>query len=158
MLPTVHKTAAGLATATIATFWLSTVVSELFLGHSEIATVKTFILYGFLILIPSMAVAGGTGFRLAKGRRAGIPGTKSKRMPIIAANGILILIPSAFYLAVKAQAGEFDTAFYTVQAVELLAGATNLFLLGLNIRDGRRMTAGKRRRAARTRKGTKTPG
>jgi hypothetical protein len=148
MLPTAHKAAAGLATATIATFWLSTVISELFLDHGTIAAVKTLILYGFAILIPAMAVAGGTGFKLAKGRTKGIPGTKSKRMPFVAANGLLILIPSAVFLAGKAQAGEFDAAFYVVQGVELLAGATNLALLGLNIRDGRRMTAGKRRRAA----------
>jgi hypothetical protein len=44
-------------------------------------------------------------------------------MPIIAANGILILIPSALYLASKGRAGEFDSAFYAVQTLELAAGA-----------------------------------
>lgn len=156
MLSTVHKIAAGLATATIATFWLSTAISEVFLDHSAIVVVKTLVLYGLLILIPSMAVAGGTGFRLAKGRRGGVLGAKSKRMPIIAANGVLILIPSALFLAASAQAGKFDTVFYIVQGLELLAGATNLVLLGLNIRDGRRMTAGKRRRAAMSGESSKT--
>jgi hypothetical protein len=33
-----------------------------------------------------------------------------------------------------------------VQGIELVAGAVNMVLLGLNIRDGRRMTAGRRRR------------
>ncbi len=71
---------------------------------------------------------------------------KKKRMPFIAANGILILIPSALYLSFKAHAGAFDTGFYAVQALELIAGAVNIVLLGLNMRDGFRLT-GKLRRS-----------
>jgi len=76
----------------------------------------------FSVADPALAAAGGSGFILAKGRRTGLIGTKIKRMPIIAANGILVLIPSALYLASKAKAGELDTAFYAVQALELAAG------------------------------------
>ena len=148
MIAKVHKIAGAIATLTIATFWLSTAAAELALGTGAVITVKTLIPYGFLILIPAMATAGGTGFKLAKGRTAGLIGAKRKRMPIIAANGVLVLIPSALFLAAKAQAGAFDTSFYAVQGLELLAGATNLFLLGLNIRDGRKMTAGRRLRRA----------
>ena len=61
-------------------------------------------------------------------------------MPVIALNGILILVPSAFFLAARAGAGQFDTAFYAVQAVELLAGAVNIALMSLNMRDGFAMT------------------
>ena len=60
-------------------------------------------------------------------------------MPFIAGNGILILIPAALFLASKAKAAEFDTTFYAVQALELFAGATNVVLLGLNMRDGFKM-------------------
>lgn len=67
-------------------------------------------------------------------------------MPIIAANGILILIPSALFLASKATSGEFDTSFYAVQLIELVAGAVNLTLLSLNMRDGLQLTRGRRRR------------
>ena len=70
-------------------------------------------------------------------------------MPFIAANGILVLIPSALFLAFKAKAAEFDATFYAVQALELVAGATNITLLGLNMRDGLRMT-GRLRRQTRT--------
>lgn len=144
---TIHKTSAGLATLTIASFWLSTLVCELLLGPGAVVTVKTLIPYGFLVLIPAMAVAGATGFRLAKGRRAGVIGAKRKRMPFIAANGLLILIPAALFLSSRAQAGQFDTGFYVVQGVELIAGAMNLTLLALNISDGRKITAGRRARA-----------
>jgi len=40
----------------------------------------------------------------------------------------------------RAAAGTFDATFYLVQGLELLAGATNLGLMGLNIRDGLRMS------------------
>ncbi|MDF1486565.1 hypothetical protein PY257_15490, partial [Ramlibacter sp. H39-3-26] len=56
-----------------------------------------------------------------------------------------ILIPSALYLASKARAGEFDSVFYAVQALELVAGAVNITLLGLNMRDGLRMKGRLRR-------------
>lgn len=39
-----------------------------------------------------------------------------------------------------AYAGVFDTKFYLVQAAELLAGAINLTLMGLNMRDGLRLS------------------
>ena len=71
-----------------------------------------------------------------------------KRMRTIAANGILILIPSALFLAAKARAAEFDNAFSLVQALELIAGATNIALLALNMRDGLRIKGRFRRRPA----------
>ena len=69
-------------------------------------------------------------------------------MPFIAANGILILMPSALFLAHKARAAEFDNAFLAVQTLELVAGAINIALLALNFRDGVRLTGRLRRRSA----------
>lgn len=147
MLSQVHKLSGILALMTIGTFWVSTAVSELFLDRTVIIAVKSFVPWGFLILIPMIATAGATGVRLARGRSAGVLGAKRRRMPLVAANGLLVLIPAALFLASKAQAGVFDAAFYAAQALELVAGAANILLLTLNIRDGRRMTAGRRRRA-----------
>lgn len=62
---------------------------------------------------------------------------KEKRMPFIAANGLIVLLLATFYLQGKAAYGEFDMMFYAGQVLELVAGATNLTLMGLNIRDGR---------------------
>jgi ferredoxin-NADP reductase len=136
----IHPIAGAVAFFTIAVFWTSTAFSELFGSKEMIAAVKSAIPWGFLVLIPAIAASGGTGFALAKGGRVGLVGTKMKRMPFIAANGLLVLIPCAFYLASKASSGAFDAGFYVVQALELTAGATNLTLLGLNMRDGLRMT------------------
>ena len=153
MKRTLHPIAGGIAILVIATFWLSTVISELSGSERFIILVKTLIPWGFILLIPALAVAGGTGFAVADRRPSGGSGglalQKRRRMPVIAANGLLILIPSALFLAARAQAGHFDAAFYAVQAVELAAGAVNLWLLVKNAVDGRKMTAG-RRRASRT--------
>ncbi|HXX85705.1 MAG TPA: hypothetical protein VEN29_17220 [Casimicrobiaceae bacterium] len=147
MTKIVHPLAGALAILTIAAFWLSTAFSELFGSQAMVTSVKTAIPWGFLLLVPALAAAGGFGFALARERRgAALIASKMKRMRIIAANGILILIPSALFLASKATAGEFDGAFYAVQALELVAGATNLALLGLNMRDGLKLTGRLRRR------------
>ena len=145
----IHPIAGVIAFLTIATFWFSTALTELFGSPSAIVAVKSAIPWGFLLLVPALAAAGGTGFALAKGRDAGaLIAAKKKRMPVIAANGLLILIPAAFFLAGKAKAGAFDAAFYAVQALELVAGAINLTLLGLNMRDGLRMKGRLRPRSA----------
>jgi hypothetical protein len=144
----IHPIAGALAILTIATFWLSTAFAELFGSEEVVVAVKTAIPWGFLLLIPALASAAGSGFALAKGRRAGLVGVKIKRMPWIAANGILVLIPSALFLASKAKAAEFDSAFYAVQALELAAGATNIALLSLNLRDGLKMKGRFRHRPA----------
>ena len=140
----IHPIAGTVAFVTIATFWLSTVLVELLGGPGAVTTLKTAIPWGFLLLIPAIAATGGSGLNLSKGRRRGVIGAKLKRMPIIAANGLAVLIPSAFFLASKARAGQFDAAFYAVQALELVAGATNLTLLGLSMRDGLALTAWRR--------------
>ena len=148
MTKIIHPMAGILALLTIATFWLSTAVAELFGSQAAVIAVKTAIPWGFLLLIPALTAAGGSGFVLSKGWRVGLFGTKLKRMRIIAANGILVLIPSALFLASKARAAEFDTSFYAVQALELAAGAVNITLLGLNLRDGLTMKGWLRRQPA----------
>jgi hypothetical protein len=144
----IHPVAGTVAILTIATFWLSTALTEVFGTPAAIVAVKTAIPWGFLLLVPALAAAGGSGLVLAKGRRGGLVGTKLRRMPLIAANGVLVLIPAALFLAMKARAGAFDGWFYGVQALELVAGAANITLLGLNMRDGLTM-AGRLRPARR---------
>ena len=136
MTKRIHALAGALAMLTIATFWLSTALSELFGSQATVIAVKTSIPWGCLLLVPALAATGATGFALAKGRRTGLIGAKLKRMPFIAANGLLVLIPAALFLAAKARADQFDGGFYLVQAVELIAGAVNLTLLCRNLRDG----------------------
>ena len=136
-----HFTAGLLATLTIATFFLSTVIVELFGSLEAVATVKALIVMpGLFILVPAIAATGGSGFFLSKSHQGRLVETKKKRMPIIAANGLLVLVPCAIFLDRWAAAGTFDDTFYLVQGLELLAGAANLTLMGMNMRDGLKMS------------------
>ena len=136
----VHAIAGGIGFVMILSFWTSTAFSELFASHETIADVKALILKGMFILIPAMGIAGGSGMAMGRRRKDAPARAKKKRMPVIAMNGLLILLPAAWFLSSKASAGEFDNTFYAVQVVELIAGAANLTLMGLNMRDGFRMT------------------
>jgi len=136
MKPKIHAAAGTLALVTIATFWSSTILTELLGSHAQIAMLKTGILWGMLVLIPAMATAGATGAALGKKWRLPQVAAKSGRMKVIAANGLLILLPSAVFLAWRANSGQFDAVFYAVQLVELIAGATNITLLIRNLKAG----------------------
>lgn len=136
----VHRAAALAAYVTILLFWISTAVSELSGSVAAVVLVKRTIPWGFLVLVPALAVAGATGFWMTRRSRSPRVRAKRRRMPFIAANGLLVLLPAAIYLGHLASQGSFGTAFYAVQAVELVAGAVNVTLMSLSIRDGLRLT------------------
>ena len=136
----IHRITSILATLCITTFFTSTLIVELFGSPETIALVKNLIVMpGIFILVPAMAITGATGFTLAKERKGRIVEAKKKRMPIIALIGIFILMPAAIYLSHWASADIFDTQFYIVQAIELIAGATNLTLMIKSIKDGKKL-------------------
>ncbi len=132
----IHAAAGAIALLTVSAFWLSTAMVEMFRDAAAITTVKSGVLAGMAVLIPAMIVAGASGFSLGKGWKSPVVARKKQRMRIIAANGLLVLVPSAFLLSNLADAGRFDSLFKIVQAVELVAGALNITLLSLNMRDG----------------------
>ncbi|SON51827.1 hypothetical protein [Vibrio tapetis] len=138
-IASIHRVAGMMAFFMIFSFFASTLTVELFGDHHTILAVKTSILYAMGLLVLMMAVTGITGAKLAPNARGGVIGKKKKRMPFIAMNGLLILVPSAIYLQSLASQGQFGALFYSVQALELLAGGTNLILMGLNIKDGIKM-------------------
>lgn len=136
----VHRIGGFVAPLCIALFWTSTVLVELFGSHAAVAQLKSLIVTpGLWILVPAIAMAGGSGMFMGKSRHGRLVDTKKRRMPFIAANGLLVLVPCAIFLNRWAAAGSFDTTFYVVQAIELLAGPINLVLMALNVRDGLRM-------------------
>jgi len=137
--PKLHGFFGALALLCILTFWTATVVSELFLGQASVVAVKNAVLIGMWVLIPAMAATGGSGFSLARTRRGRLVEVKGRRMKAAAANGLLLLLPSAWLLASMANAGRFDGVFYALQGLELVAGAVNITLLALNMRDGLRL-------------------
>lgn len=141
MMFMLHRLAAFIAILCIATFFTATVFVELFGTTESIAILKSLIVWlGLFILVPSIAITGASGFTLAKTRSGKLVQQKKKRMRFIGANGILVLLPCAVFLDRWASAGAFDTTFYVVQGIELFAGAVNLILMGMNMRDGLRMS------------------
>lgn len=135
----IHAGAGATAMFIIASFWGATLIAELFLDHAAVAAVKQAIVYGLLLLVPCLAVTGGSGFVLGKRRPTVLVGQKRRRMKFIAANGLLVLVPAALFLNGKAVAAEFDGLFYLVQGVELMFGMVQFALMGLNFRDGLRL-------------------
>ena len=136
----IHLIAGILSPLLIATFFTSTVLVEVLGSHTAVSQLKSLIVSpGLWVLLPCLAATGGSGMFLGKSRNGRLVANKKKRMPFIAANGLLVLVPCAIVLNHWASAGIFDTRFYVVQALELLAGATNVTLLALNVRDGLRL-------------------
>lgn len=135
----IHPIVACAAMGFIACFWLSSVLSEVLGTHDTVLMVKQSILYTFCLFIPCMILTGISGNKLAGKGKHPLIMAKRRRMPIIALNGVFILIPCAVFLFVKAREGEFDKWFYTVQIIELIAGAFNFSLMVRNARDARQL-------------------
>jgi hypothetical protein len=146
----IHAGAGTVAMILIAGFLSATLISELLLDESAILLVKKAILAVLCLLIPALAITGGSGFSLAGGRHSPAIDKKRKRMKIIAANGLLILLPLAALLYLRAAAGLFDALFHAMQTLEVLAGSVQLVLLARNFRDGRKITRVKRLTAGKT--------
>lgn len=142
MKPIFHAIAGSTAMLIITCFWMSTLISELFMDHAAVAAVKHAIVYSLFLLVPFMAATGGSGIALSKTRSGSLLGRKKRRMAVIGANGLLLMVPAAIFLNSKAAAGEFDAMFYAVQIIELVVGAIQLTLMSMNFRDGLRL-AGK---------------
>lgn len=155
-----HAATSTLGLLIITLFFVSSLAAEIAGDRAMILRVKTGIAYALFLLVPAMAAAGASGSRLAGTSRAPVILRKMRRMRLVALNAALILVPCAVALYWMASHGRFGRGFAVVQGIELLAGAANIVLLGLNLRDGLGMRAarsrGGRDRAARTSTGTVT--
>ncbi|MHA1522772.1 MAG: hypothetical protein ACTSY1_00040 [Alphaproteobacteria bacterium] len=139
MKPKIHAIAGAIALLTVSAFWISTLGSEIFGSHDQVAFVKNAILLGMVVLIPALAIAGASGFALSRKRNNPLVARKKQRMKIAAGNGILVLLPASIFLVLRATQLNFDPWFVAIQAMELVAGAANITLLSLNMMDGVRL-------------------
>ncbi|MDO6500749.1 hypothetical protein [Photobacterium sanguinicancri] len=135
----VHRLAGIIALLMITTFFTSSVVTDLFGSYATITLVKQTILQWVAVLVLSMMVVGISGKKLYPAEPKGVLAVKAMRLKIAAFNGVVILIPAAYFLAAWSAEGLFDARYWLLQVVELLAGATNATMIGLNIRDGVRL-------------------
>ncbi len=141
MKAALHAAAGTVALLCITSFWVATFVSEVWLDAASVVAVKNAILSALWLLIPAMLATGASGFALGRGRAGRLLQVKKRRMQVAAANGLLVLLPCAITLASMANGGQFDKWFYSIQSAELVAGAINIVLLALNMRDGLRLAA-----------------
>jgi hypothetical protein len=139
----IHLTGAIGALILIAAFFVSSVILELATETSELHALRLAIVVALPVLVGCLVAAGLTGRKLAGPKlggpklggtvRAAIVRRKQRRLQLAAAIGLVVLIPCAVILYLV-------TPTVTVQITELVAGAVNITLLGLNVRDGRRLT------------------
>jgi len=148
MIRFLHPVAGVVAMATISTFIVLTLRGEMAGDAAAILAAKTAIAEGLWLLVPTMAVLALTGRRLGAGSDDPRVAAKRRRMRIVQANGLLVLLPTALTLHWLAAAGNFDLTYMLLQGVELIAGPANLFLLALSFRDGL-VLAGRLRRRQR---------
>ena len=140
-----HAATGTLSLVLILAFFTSTVAVEMGGTLESIAAVKRYIAYSLMLLVPLMAAAGITGVLLSGRSQATPIVVKKRRMKIIGANGLLVLVPCALTLHFMAQAGSFKTGFYVIQSVELIAGPVNIVLLSINLWDGLKLSGRLRR-------------
>ena len=137
----IHGFAATIAIFTVISFWVSTIISELFLDYQAVKMVKQAIVYyGLPIMVLAMMVTAASGFMLSKGTNYQPILTKKKRMPLIIVNGLFILLPLAIYLNYKATNDMFDGWFVGLQLLELVVGAIQFSLLMKNFKEGIKLT------------------
>ena len=141
LLVRVHLTAAVGAIAVIVTFLTSSAVTELVGTPGEVRLLRHGIMLGLPLLIACLATVALTGRHLAGRSRAPVVRRKQRRMQLIAAAGLVVLVPCAVVLNYR--------ALSALAIIELAAGGLNLALLALNFRDGRALA--RRRHAARQR-------
>ncbi len=145
MVNIIHRSASAAFLLCILSFFSSTVISMLFSEAPGRTAVKELIVFpGLILLVLAAALTGITGRLLAFDRSGKLIEKKLKRMKLIAANGVIILIPCAFSLRYMAVNGFFDTIYYAVQTLELAAGFLNIVLIVMNFRAGFRLSANKR--------------
>ena len=131
----IHLISTVIAGLTISSFFTATIISEVINDTLLIMSVKEKILYGLPILLVSMPSVGISGLKLTGRSKSPVHIAKLKRMKVIAFNGVLLIL-LAIYLYNNSRDGVFGRFFWVAQTLELMLGATNLFLITKNIKAG----------------------
>lgn len=136
----IHLSAAAGALALIATFLVSSAVTELAGNAADVHGLRQWIVFALPLLVGCLAAAALTGRRLARKSRAAVIRRKQRRMQVVAALGIVVLVPCALILDALTASASAGAVVTGLVLTEMLAGALNLTLLLLNARDGRSLS------------------
>ncbi len=136
----VHLTAAAGAVTLITTFLVSSAVTELAGNAADVHSLRRWIVFALPLLVGCQAAAALTGRRLARKSRAAVIRRKQRRMQVVAALGIVVLVPCALILDALTAGPSAGAVVSGLVLTEMLAGVINLTLLLLNVRDGRSLS------------------
>lgn len=136
---TAHLVATAIAVITISTFFSFSLIAEFRGEDLFIKQVKTLILYCLPILLIAMPMLVLSGKKLAGNSKSPLIIRKMRRMKFIAINGVM-LISLAIFLFYYSNYKTIDSTFMCFQILELLIGALNLVLIGMNIYDGLKLS------------------
>jgi hypothetical protein len=128
-LKLLNRIASTTAFLMIASFMISSLVSEFIGNHFLIANVKRTIFYSLLLLIMCMILTAVSTKKLTS-LHPNIPLylINVKRIKLIGLNGVIFLAPLATVLNYFAHKDNLDTTFYLLQSLELICGLINIFL------------------------------
>lgn len=96
------------------------------------------------VLVPCLALAGLSGWRLSPPGARGVVARKMWRMRLVALIGLFVLVPLALVLDHLARQGAAGAGVLALELAELAFGSLNLVLLAGNLRDGLRLGAARR--------------
>ena len=141
-MKTLYHAAAGISSLTcLLIFLVVTINVEYSYSTSEMIAAQGVMLQTMWVYIPLIFTAGGIGYILSKERKEEIVQVKKRRMVTIIAVSLFILMPCIYALANAARYEIEGPIFSGIEILEVLSLILLIVLLGLNARDGARLTA-----------------
>ncbi|MBU3538657.1 hypothetical protein [Polynucleobacter sp. UK-Gri1-W3] len=122
-------------------FFTATLVSEYFYSPQDVITVQQAILQAMLAYLFLILIAGAIGLSLSKERKGRLVDVKKKRMLAIIFFSVGVLLPVVYLLAGQTLESDRGIFFFYLEGIELGVCALIMVLLGLNARDGAKLTA-----------------
>ncbi|SEH33401.1 hypothetical protein [Magnetospirillum fulvum] len=133
----IHPLAARATLGLFVLIWGSAVAAGLFADREMLAFIKEVVVWTLFLLTPLTMLTAGTGLILGRARPGPITDRKRRRLRLIVAIGIVILLPATLVLDAMVQSDSYDaTLFLVFQGIELVAGLVLLTLMGISVRDG----------------------
>lgn len=141
-MKTLVHASAGVIAMLLAIFYLVAIsVAQFAYTPLDMISIQQAILQSMWVYIPLILMTGGVGLVLSRDRQGRIVESKKKRMMVIVSCSLLILLPSVYAMAVRDPNKDVGNLMQAIQALEVLTLMLLIVLLGLNFRDGSRLTA-----------------
>jgi hypothetical protein len=132
-----HPLAARVTLGLFALIWGSAVAAGLFADTELMVFIKEGAVWALFLLVPAAMLTAATGLRLGYGRPGPITERKRRRLRLIVALSVVVVLPATLALDALVQQGQAGSLLFLVlQGVELVAGLLTLGLMVVSVRDG----------------------